>query len=86
MQAQMKKAIIILLLLSIAATPSHALTILDKWIYKKDILRSGKRPVLVNRLTGEIKYIQRDNGQWIPLTGQWQEQYQKMYDAQKATK
>ena len=59
---------------------------LEKFIYKKDIVRSNGTQVLVNRMTGEVKSICRDNGQEVPLEGQWKEQYQKMYDSQNAPK
>ena len=78
----MRKVIVALILFLMIATPSHALNMLEKFIYKKDFLRSNNTHVLVNRLTGEVKYICRSDGQEIPLEGQWKEQYQKMYDAQ----
>ncbi len=83
----MKKITIVLLLLfSIVAAPSYAIDMLDKIVCKQDILQSNKRPILVNRLTGEVKYVYQDNGEWLPLTGQWKEQYQKMYNWQAAHK
>lgn len=81
-----KKTITITILLIMITAPSYAINILDKFLYKKDILRSNNRDVLVNRITGEVKYIYRDDGQVVPIEGQWQEQYQKMYDAQNAPK
>ena len=82
----MKKTIAILALLFIFTTPSHALNLFDKLMYKKDVLRSNNTQVLVNRLTGEIKYVCREDGKQVPLTGQWKEQYQKMYDGQNVKK
>lgn len=79
----MKKAIVVLLLLLMIPAPSYALNMLEKFIYKKDVVRSNNAQVLVNRLTGEIKYICRDDRQQVPLEGQWKEQYQKMYNSQK---
>lgn len=79
----MKKTIAVLLLLLMSPAPSYALNMLEKFIYKKDVVRSNNTQVLVNRLTGEIKYICRDDGQQVPLEGQWKEQYQKMYDTQQ---
>ena len=81
-----KKILSVLILFLIFAAPSHALNTLEKFIYKKDVMYSNGTKVLVNRLTGEVKYICRDNGQDVPLEGQWKEQYQKMYDAQNGSK
>ena len=81
-----KKILSVLILFLIFAAPSHALNTLEKFIYKRDIMRSNGTVVLVNRLTGEVKYICRDNGQEVPLEEQWKEQYQKMYDAQNGVK
>jgi purine-cytosine permease-like protein len=78
----MKKIIAALLLLSIFITPCYAFTIVDNLVYKKDLVRSNNKLVMVNRFTGEIKYLRRDNGQWIELTGEWKRQYQNMYNAQ----
>ena len=78
----MKKVIALILLLLIIAPPCYALNIIDKFLYKKDVVRANNTPVLVNRLTGEIKYLYRSDGQLLPVDGQWKEQYQKMYDAQ----
>lgn len=82
----MKKIIVTLALIFILATPSHALSLFDKLMYKKDVLRSNNKQVLVSRLTGEIKYVYREDGKQVPLTGQWKEQYQKMYDGQDVKK
>ena len=80
----MKKIVIFLLLFSVIAAPSYAINIVDQVICKEDVLRSNKRPILVNRLTGEVKYVYQDNGEWLLLTGQWKDQYQKMYNWQVA--
>jgi len=78
----MRKLIVALFLLAVIATPSYAFNMIDKMIYKKDVLRGNNKPVMVNRLTKEVKYIQRSDGQWVEASGQWKEQYQKMYDGQ----
>lgn len=82
----MRRLVVILLLISIIASPCYAFNIIDQLIYRKDVLRSNRTVVLVNRFTGEVKYLQRTNGQWVLLEGQWKEQYQKMYNAQNAVK
>ena len=79
-----KKRVIFLLLFLMIAVPSYAVDILDRLVCKQDILQSNKTPVMVNRLTGEVKYIFRGNAGWILLTGKWKDQYQKMYDWQAA--
>ena len=78
----MKKIIAIILFLSIIATPCYAFNIIDRLLYKQDVLRGNNRPVMVNRITGEVKYLLRADGQWIQLDGQWKDQYQRMYNAQ----
>ena len=78
----MKKITILLFLFLTIGTPSYAIDMLDKVICKEDVLQSNKRPILVNRFTGEVKYIYKDNGEWLLLTGQWKDQYQKMYNWQ----
>jgi hypothetical protein len=78
----MKKLIAALLLVSIIITPCYAFNIIDNLIYKQDVMRSANKLVMVNRLTGEVKYLRRDNGQWIELAGKWKDLYQGMYNAQ----
>ncbi len=65
----------------------HKENLFDKMLYKKVVLPGGdNRPVLVNRITGEVKYILVNNNQWILLTGMWKKQCQARYDAQVASK
>ena len=82
----MKKMIIALFLLAVIATPLYAFNMIDNLIYKKAVLRGNNKPVMVNRMTKEVKYIQRDDGKWVETSGQWKDQYQKMYDAQTGNK
>jgi hypothetical protein len=63
---------------------SSKLNLYDKILYKKVALRGCDRSaLLVNRLTGEVKYIFQNN-EWILLVGMWKKQYQLKYDAQRA--
>ncbi len=77
----MKKILIVLLVISIIATPAYAINIVDILLCKKVVLRAIERTVLVNRLTGEVGYILR-KGQWILLTGEQKRECQSMYNAQ----
>ena len=54
----MRKLIVLLMLLSIIATPSYALNILDKIRYEET--RLGSERVLVNRFTGKVEKKMRD--------------------------
>jgi hypothetical protein len=79
----MKKIVIALLLITMIATPSYAVNILDTILCKKVVLRADGSQILVNRITGEVKYILEANGKWAPLTaGVVKNQCQAMYNAQ----
>ena len=85
----MKKIIAILLLLSVIASPSYAINILEKIAYQKDTIKSYKATILVNPLTKEIKYIwcrRVKKGYWMPVSGRMQQQYQAVYDRERASK
>jgi len=80
-----KKLIVLLLLLTMIATPLHALSIFDSIIYKE--VQLGREKVLVNRITGKVAQI-LINGKYIPIssTKGWggipsdQDMYQAQYD------
>jgi len=78
----MKKKIIIALICLAITSPCYAFNIIDNIIYKTDVMKSNRKKVIVNRFTGEIKYVWRDDGRWVELTGKWKRDYQKMYNAQ----
>jgi hypothetical protein len=82
----MKKIIIAILLASIIITPCYAVNFMDKLICKKVILRANNMPVLVNRVTGEVKYILQNDGRWVLLTGIWKNRCQAMYETQVSSK
>ena len=66
---------------------SYTENIIGKMLYKKVVLPGGdNRPVLVNRITGEVKYIWVNNSQWIFLMGMWKKQCQAKYNAQISSK
>ena len=84
------KLAIIFLLLLVIATPSHAINLLEKIVYKKDVIKVYNTKILVNPVTNEIKYIwcrvSPKDGYWMSLDGQAKQQYQAIYDRQRASK
>ena len=80
----MRKIVILLLLVFAIATPSHALNILDKLIYKEVRLDGGN--VLVNKITGKVEKKLVDN-KYEPISSEkgWggipseQDMYQARY-------
>ena len=76
----MKKIVIALLLVLMFVSSAYAENFLE---YKRVLLCANHRIVLVNRLTGEVKYVRYLNKKkWGLLTGVEQAQYQSMYEAQ----
>ncbi|MCX5712695.1 MAG: hypothetical protein NTY47_06500 [Candidatus Omnitrophica bacterium] len=62
-------------------------SLFNKMLYKTVVLgRDRKRPVLVNRITGEVKYILMNNKEWRPLSGMWKQICQSRYDEQVSLK
>jgi hypothetical protein len=81
----LKKTIVVFFLVFAMAGPSYALNVLDNLLGKKVLLNAIHRTVLVNRITGEVKYIlSTDNRIWIPLTGTMKRHCQVCYDTQIA--
>ena len=86
---KMKKIIMIFLFLSAIASPSYAINIFEKIAYQKDVIKTYKAPILINPLTKDIKYIwcrTAKNGYWMPVTGRMKEQYQAIYDRERAAR
>ena len=81
-----------IILLLIITSPSYAITIFEKLLYKKAVIKAYAAKVLVNPLTGEIKYLwTRDTtssttGYWAPVSGTSKEQFQIMYDQENEQK
>ncbi len=81
----MKKIVVLLMLLSMIATPLYALNILEKLIYK-EVRVSGEK-VLVNKATGKVEKKLVDN-KYEPISSEkgWggipseQDMYQARYD------
>jgi len=77
----MKKTLVVLLLVFMFVAPVYAGNLFDTLLYKKVFLTAIERSVLVNRISGEVKYILR-KGQWILLTGERQKECQSIYKSQ----
>jgi len=82
----MKKILIALLLVFIISTSCYAVNIIDTVVCKKVVLCANHVTVLVNRITGEVKYVHSTTVGWVFLTGVQKTQFQSMYDAQTALK
>jgi len=82
----MRKIVIAFLLISIITTSAYAVNIFDRALYKKVVLVCIHRFVLVNRVTGEVKYIMGTDRKWVLVPKALKAQYQSMYIAQTASK
>ena len=82
----MKKLAIFLTLIIIITSPSYAVNIFDQLVYKEVILVANQMTVLVNRITGKVKYIRLNNGRWESLTGGQRNKCQAMYDGQVSSR
>ncbi len=80
----MKKVAIVFLIILLISTSAYAVSLTDTIICKKVVLHLVNRTVLVNRITGEVKYILTTTGTWLLLQGPLKNQYQSMYNAQTA--
>ena len=78
----MKKIIAGVLLILAFAAPSYAVNIVDTMLCTPVVLRYNSKTVLVNRFSGEVKYVMT-NGQYVPLVGVYKRQLQAIYNAQK---
>lgn len=87
-----KRSVFILSLFLLAATSCHAINIFEILAYKKDVIRAYNTKVLVNPLTGEVKYIwyatvvSGTDGHWEPVTGTSKALFQAAYDQQRNAK
>lgn len=82
----MKKVAIMIAVFLVLATPCYAVNIVDKVLCKEVVLLSNKKHVLVNRLTGEARYLLQDNGTWTYLKEPLKGQIQAMVNYQAVTK
>jgi hypothetical protein len=80
----LKKTVVILILSLAVAVNACALNPVDAMTCKKVFLRVNQRTILVQRLTGKVRYLLLSDGQWKPLKGQDKRVYQMLYDAQVA--
>lgn len=78
-----KKFIIILLLTLTITTPSYAMNLIEKIIYKEVVLRNNAGAVvLVNRLTGQVEYV-KSGEEYVHLEDKYKKQFQAVYSAQE---
>jgi hypothetical protein len=83
-KCNMKKIVIALMLVLLITTSSYAVNVFDTIMCKKVVLHLINRIVLVNRITGEVKYTLTQKGTWVLLRGPVKYQYQSMYNTQIA--
>ncbi|MFA5362359.1 MAG: hypothetical protein WC335_03810 [Candidatus Omnitrophota bacterium] len=77
-----KKAVVILVLFLFMFANAYAVNVVDTMTCKKVVLLVNQRAILVQRLTGYVKYLLRSNGEWKLLRGRGQKVYQRLYNAQ----
>jgi hypothetical protein len=78
----MIKPVIALVLILMAASPVYAANIFDQLLNREVVLAANHTTVLVNRITGKVKYIKLNNGRWEFLKGGLKNKCQAMYDNQ----
>ncbi len=77
-----KRVVCSLLVIVLMVASAYAYSLFDQMVYKEVWLKAAQTTVLVNRVTGEVKYILRYNGKMIELKGPSKKQFQAMYDLQ----
>lgn len=78
----MIKPVIALVLILMVASPVYAVNIFDQLLNREVVLAANHTTVLVNRITGKVKYIKLNNGRWEFLKGGLKNKCQAMYDNQ----
>ena len=78
----MKKFIATLALVLMVTTYCYAVNPVDTVLCKKVFLRAVNAKVLVNRVTGEVKYILVNNRRWQLLRGATKNNLQLIYNQQ----
>lgn len=88
----MKKMIAALTLVFLISTNAYALNPLERLAYKEVTLKSYNQRLLVNRITGKVKYRWQGptavmiygeavpDGKWIPVYDKDREMWQNLYD------
>jgi hypothetical protein len=88
-----KKIITVALLLCLLTSPLHAISIIDTLRCKQVTLETNKRKILVDRITGQVKYIWDDSSWgkdpqapgWKPFIDEAQQKnWQRIYDLENA--
>jgi hypothetical protein len=77
-----KKVVVIFVLFLATAANAYAANVVDTMTCKKVDLRVNQKTVLVQRLTGNVKYLLLSNGDWMLLKGRRRKAYQTLYNAQ----
>ena len=79
----MKKYFLALVLLLFLASPAFSLGVVDAMLCRRVVLHEANdRTVLVDRVTGQVKYALRYDGTWEPVQGERRSKYQALYNAQ----
>jgi hypothetical protein len=72
--------------LSLAVVPpSYAVNIVDTFLCKKVVLTANNMSILVNRVTGNVKYTRLGN-RWVPLKGALKVKCQTLYNLQASSR
>lgn len=83
-----RKIACIICLLLLTTSSSHAINVFEKTLYRKVFLQRLGAQVLVNPLTGQLKYVwcrsssTPEGGFWMPLVGPMKKDYQAVYKRQ----
>lgn len=74
---KIKITLSVMIMIAIFCAPVHAVSIVDKVLYKEVQLQMYNQKLLVNRITGEVKYVWQNptsvliNGKSISKDGDW---------------
>lgn len=81
---RLRKNLLALIISLAIAADACALNPVDAMTCKKVLLRVNQRTILVQHLTGKVRYLLLSTGEWMPLKGRDRRVYQMFYDAQVA--
>lgn len=88
----MKRIIAAITIVFLISTNAYALNPLERLAYKEVTLKTFGQRILVNRITGQVKYRWQgptavmiygeaaQNGKWMPLYDRDREMWQNIYD------
>jgi hypothetical protein len=78
----MRRFAVVFCLILLCASPAYAINPVDAMLCKRVVLEYNDRTILVNRFTGEVKYILKNDEHWVLLRGEKKSEFQAIYDAQ----